>query len=258
MVIGLYDGVTIVVPTYNERENIRVLIPMISKILHSSKISSYEILVVDDNSPDGTWLEAEKLGKKYPVRVLRRVNRRGLASAILEGIANAYYDNVIVMDADLQHPPAILPDIIHALSRSDIVIASRYRGGRIEKWSFMRRMMSFTAMFLAKLLIPKIRRIGDPLSGFFGIKKTILRGVRLRALGFKVLLEILSKAEYGTIEEVPYEFSRRRYGSSKLGLKVIRDYIKHVIRISAEIGALSKIMMCVLAIIVFLFILLLP
>jgi len=222
-------GVSIIIPTFNERENIAILIPRICRILEGKV--EYEIIVVDDNSPDGTWKEAIELSREYRnIRVRRRINKRGLASAILEGIAMAKYSSVIVMDADLQHPPEVIPSIIRGLKNADIVIASRYiRGGGIAGWSYIRKLIYLGATMLARFLFPKIHRVKDPMSGFFGVRKDILRGIKLNAIGFKILFDILVKARYKRVLEVPYVFRTRVYGESKLSSKTMGEFLKHVV-----------------------------
>jgi len=243
--------VSIVIPTFNEYENISILVPKIHSILQNKV--NYEIIIVDDNSPDGTWRKAEELARKYGcMRVFRRVGRRGLASAILNGIALAKYDLVIVMDADLQHPPEAIPEIVEALSEADIVIASRYvKGGGIVGWSATRRLISFGATILTRLLFPKIFRVRDPMSGFFGVHKSILRGVRLNPIGFKILFDILVKANYRKIKEVPYIFGRRKYGQSKLSGRTIKEFLKHVVLLLISNNKLILVIPIVLFVISF-------
>ncbi len=245
--IWMVNGVSIVIPTYNERKNITVLISQIQNILRGKV--DFEIIIVDDNSPDGTWMEAMRLASRYGnIRVRRRINKRGLASAIIEGIAMAKYDSVIVMDADLQHPPEVIPNIIKGLDNADIVIASRYiKGGGTTGWSPARRIISFGATMIARLLFPKICRIRDPMSGFFGVHKYVLRGVRLNAIGFKVLFDILAKARYGKVLETPYIFRARLYGESKLSKKTMREFLKHVVLLFIQTE--SKVVLPILVII---------
>lgn len=237
---GEINGVTIVIPTYNEKENISIIIPRISEVL--DKKYEYEILIVDDNSPDGTWEYAESLASKYPVRVYRRIGKRGLASAIVEGIMRARFENVIVMDADMQHPPESLVDLISALETNDLVIASRYiPGGGVKRWSKMRLLISKGAIFLAHFFLSRTRRITDPMSGFFGLKKDVIRDTRLNVLGYKILLEIIMKGKYKSTIEIPYIFGTRAHGKSKLSTTTIMDYIKHVAVLMIQMGIMKKV-----------------
>jgi len=248
-IVGGLDGITIVIPTYNEKENISIIIPQICKVL--GKKYRYEIFIVDDDSPDGTWKHAQSMASMYPVRVYRRIGKRGLASAIIEGIIRAKYKNVIVMDADLQHPPEALIRMISALKTRDLVIASRYMpGGGVKNWSKIRLLISRGAIFLAHLLLPKTRRISDPMSGFFGLKKDIIRNTRLNVLGYKILLEIIMKGKYKSIIEVPYVFGVRAYGESKLSTVTIMDYIRHLAILMIQTGSMKKIFSCIIALLI--------
>ena len=249
-------GVTIVLPTYNERENIQVLIPRICGLL-KGKVR-FEILVVDDDSPDGTWRVAMELSKKFTnVRVRRRIGERGLASAILEGIRLASYDAVIVMDADLQHPPEVLTRIIDKLRMADVVVASRYiAGGGIKGWSLLRKVISLGATLLAHYFIPESEKVTDPMSGYFGIKKHVVEGVKLNTIGFKMLLEILAKGKYSSVVEVPYIFESRKYGASKLSFKVMSEYLRHLIILLRQTKRIHRLGLPIL-VAVFLFIILL-
>ncbi len=226
--------VSIIVPTYNERENLPILVERISKALNGKY--SYEIIVVDDNSPDKTWEVALELASKgYPVRLLRRPGKLGLGTAVLDGLKKASGEYIVVMDADLQHPPEVLPKLVEkALSENaDIVVASRYMpGGGVEGWSFIRKLISKTATLIAKIVLPQARKTSDPMSGFFLFRKDIVENVSLNPLGYKILLEILVKARYRRVVDVPYVFHRRLHGESKLGVKEIWRYIKHVLRLS--------------------------
>ncbi len=243
-------GISVVIPTYNERRNIKILIPMIGSFLNN--VCPYEIIVVDDDSPDGTWLEAKKFEKKYNVVVIRRVGKRGLVSAILEGIARANYERIVVMDADLQHPPKLIVEMYKRLNHADIVIASRYmQGGKIEGWSLFRLLVSRVASLMAYILFPKVRRISDPMSGFFGLHKNILVGVKINAIGFKVLLEIIVKGKYRNIEEIPYTFKSRLYGKSKLSSKIIWQYIKHIAILATQTKRLTIITYIVLLLVLY-------
>jgi dolichol-phosphate mannosyltransferase len=226
--------VSIVIPTYNEAPVIRETISRIKNILNKYNYS-YEIIVVDDNSPDGTWKIVEEISNNdSSVRLLRRIGKRGLSSAVVDGAEIARGEYIVVMDADLQHPPEIIPALIReALRRnSDVVVASRYtRGGGVEGWSALRLLMSRGANLLARLLVPGARRTSDPMSGFFLIKKNIILSIKneLNLRGFKILFEILSKAGDLKVSEVPYVFRPRAAGKSKLGLLTIVDFIRQII-----------------------------
>ncbi len=232
--MGKEPLLSIIVPTYNERENLPVLIERIDKALRGKY--SYEIIVVDDNSPDKTWEVAlEYAGKGYPVILVKRPGKLGLGTAVLDGVRKARGKYIVVMDADLQHPPEILPRLLEAAlsGDADIVVASRYTsGGGVEGWSTIRKIISKGATLIAKLLLPQARLTSDPMSGFFLFKREIIEGVELNPLGYKILLEILVKAKYNRVVDVPYIFHRRLRGESKLGASEMWRYIKHVLKLS--------------------------
>src|SRR4030043_1545115 len=162
--------VSLVVPTYNERENIAQLAERIHKALSGY---SYELIVVDDNSPDGTSELAKNLSSKYPIRVIVRTNERGLASAVVAGFKQAKGDILGVIDADLQHPPEFIPHLMQGIRQgADVAIASRYvKGGAIEGWTLKRKIISLGAKLPANVLLAAARKIKDPLSGFFLFRK---------------------------------------------------------------------------------------
>lgn len=219
---------SIIIPTYNEAKNIKVLV---DKIRNSVK-KDYEIIVVDDDSPDETWKIAESLKN---TRVIRRINEKGLSSAVIKGIEYARGNIICVMDADLSHPSELINDMLKLINQGyDLVIGSRLiKGARIESWPLYRKALSFIATLLARPLT----HVRDPLSGFFMFKKGILgsaegmnsaKGKRkIVPRGYKILLEILVKANVkkNKIKEVPYTFSNREVGESKISLKVMGQYI---------------------------------
>jgi len=215
------EKISIIVPTYNESENIKPLLERLGKTL---KQHDYEILVVDDNSPDGTADIAENLSEEYPVRIIHRPGKSGLASAVIEGIGKAEGDIVGVIDADLQHPPELVVQLSRAIIEgNDIAIASRYiKGGGIENWSLLRRIASKGAILLARPLT----KVHDPASGYFFIDKKVAMEIAFKPAGFKILLEILVKGSYERTKEIPYVFSERRGGKSKLGLMEYARYLK--------------------------------
>ncbi len=221
---------SIVVPTYNEAQNIPELF---KRIEDSLKGIPHEVIVVDDNSPDGTASLAQALGGEE-VKVYKRGRRMGLTSAVLDGVELAKSDLIAVMDADLQHPPELLPKMLEKIEEGhDIVIASRYvKGGGVRGWSPIRKLISRGAIALVHLLLPRTRSVKDPISGFFLVKKELVRGLRaLNPSGFKVLLEVLARASYSSIAEVPYTFTSRRRGKSKLSLKEVVNYIHFLLKL---------------------------
>jgi len=196
-----------------------------------------EIIVVDDNSPDGTGKVVEEYAKKskawsYPVQVIRRENKRGLSSAILTGIQHSKGEAVVVMDSDLSHPPQTIPKMMEELHSSDcdIVVASRYvKGGSISGWPFKRKLISKGATKIAQHGLGI--RIKDPMSGFFAFRRHIITNIKFDAIGYKMLLEILVKAKGAKVKEIPYAFIDRKSGSSKLDVSVGFDYLKSLWRL---------------------------
>ena len=229
---------SLIVPTYCESQNIATLIERVHQSLSSY---SYELIVVDDNSPDGTSEIANSLSQQYPVRVITRRNERGLASAVVEGFKQARGEILGVIDADLQHPPEVVPELLETvMSGADVVIASRYvEGGGSEGWSASRKIISKGSKLLAQVLLPSARGIKDPLSGFFLLRREVIDGVELSPTGYKILLEVLVKGKASEIAEVPYIFRVRERGTSNLtGGEGIR-YLKHLNRLTGlQAGAM--------------------
>lgn len=218
------EKASIIVPTFNEAENIEKLIVGV--------FSSYpeaEIIVVDDNSPDGTAKIAEGLAGKYNVKVLCRMGERGLASAVIAGFKLASNDIMGVIDADFSHPLARIPDLVKKVTEGyDLVVGSRYtKGGRIENWPSFRRLTSKGA----KLLARGLTGVKDPVSGFFFFRKKVLQGVSLNPTGYKIGLEVIVKGNYNKVAEVPITFTDRRVGQSKLNVKEYKNYITHLVRL---------------------------
>ena len=237
--------VSVVVPTYNEAQNVRPLYERLSKALARY---SYEVVFVDDDSPDGTADVVRQISSIDPrVRLIVRKGVRGLGTAIIDGIRASKGEYVVVIDADLQHPPEVIPAMISAAESSgaDVVVASRYmKGGGVEGWSPIRRLISWGATLIAKLLVPESRRTSDPMSGFFLIRRSSVRIDDVNPRGYKALLEVLYRNPAAKVVDVPYVFGRRLAGESKLGLTTIVDYLWHVIKISrpakfAIVGAIG-------------------
>jgi dolichol-phosphate mannosyltransferase len=223
---------SLILPTYNERENLAPIVKRIGAALHGIQ-SDWEILVVDDSSPDGTARTAEELAKDYPIRVLSRYDKKGLARSVADGFRSGEGEFFLVMDADLSHPPERIPEMWDLISQDscDLVIGSRYvQGGAIRDWTMLRRLTSR----VSKLLVYPLTHVNDPLSGFFLVRKGVVNNGYLRPIGFKILLEILAKGDYRTVREVPITFEERLHGSSKLSYRVILQYLLQVVRLYAE------------------------
>ncbi len=222
---------SLISPTFNEKGNITPLVERVHKAL--SKYS-YELIVVDDNSPDGTSELAKSLSSKYPLKVIVRTSERGLASAVVAGLEQATGEVLGVIDADLQHPPEEIPALLEAIrGGADVAIASRYvEGGNIEGWSTKRAIISKGAKLLATILLPSTRGIKDPLAGFFLFKRKVIDGAVLTPTGYKILLEVLVRGNASQIAEVPYTFKERERGKSNLTIREQLNFLRHLSRLA--------------------------
>jgi dolichol-phosphate mannosyltransferase len=236
--------VSLIIPTYNERENIGIVLQQVYAVLQEAG-RVFEVIVVDDDSPDGTWEVVQGMVREYPhLRVLRRMQERGLARAVLSGWQEARGEILAVMDGDLQHPPETLTRLIDALEKQggDIAIASRHvRGGGVSEWNIVRRGISWGATLAATWMLPGILAIvRDPMSGYFAIRRSVIEGCTLQPEGYKILLEVLGRGHYRAVVEVPYIFIERQQGHSKLGPRQYREFLAHLMRLSWETGELRR------------------
>jgi dolichol-phosphate mannosyltransferase len=224
---------SIVVPTYNEAGGIERLLRAVTDVFQTHDLDG-EIIVVDDNSPDGTGAIVDRLAKELPVRCLHRPGKLGLSSGVIEGWAFARPESVAVgaMDADFSHDISILPKMVEALASGayGLAIGSRYvKGGGIENWPKRRIITSKVACMLARPLTP----VNDITSGYFLVMRKALEGVTLDPIGFKIGLEVVAKAHYGRAVEIPYVFTDRIVGESKLNQKEIFNYLKQLRKLYA-------------------------
>ncbi|MEM0029336.1 MAG: glycosyltransferase family 2 protein [Candidatus Nitrosocaldus sp.] len=229
---------SIIIPTYNESENIPHLLRSIRdsiQLLLKQLDARAEIIIVDDDSPDGTADVAESNSThitdeaRLSVKILRRYGRRGLLSAVLDGLKNAKGSNVVVMDADLSHPPPLIPTMLDELiqDRCDLVIASRYvDGGSVENWGMKRKALSVSANMIARMILNL--NVKDAVSGFFACKRWVLEGIEFTTSGYKILLEVLVKVNNIRVKEIPYTFVNRSHGKSKFSTKIAIDYLRAV------------------------------
>jgi dolichol-phosphate mannosyltransferase len=232
-------ALSLIIPTYKEHDNISPLVQQIDRALPNY---DYEVIFVDDNSQDGTAELITELSPRYPVRLIVRKDKKGLASAVVDGLKHVSSELIGVMDADLQHPPELIPCLLKEIqSNADIVIASRYvkRGG-CQGWGAIRRIISKGAIFLAHLFLPSTRKVSDPVSGFFLFKKQVVSNADLQPIGYKILLEILAVGQFQKIAEVPYTFRVRHRGKSKLNARQQIDYLKHIYRLMRRRGELTR------------------
>jgi len=242
--------ISVIIPTYNEYQNILRLVEVVKRKLPGGLFT--EIIIVDDNSPDGTGKLIEnhiqknqipmsghliqehengdsltvKSGKSV-VRLIRRESKRGVVSAVMHGIRSSTGQYILVMDADFSHPPEAVPVLITELMSDPncIVIASRYTdGGSVAGWPFKRLLLSRLAAKIARHGL-KLSNIRDPISGFFAFPRHIIENIGINSSGYKLLLEILVKTKGARVKEVPYAFTDRKLGESKLDSRVIWDYL---------------------------------
>ncbi len=224
---------SIIIPTYNEAGGIEKLVATLADVFRSNALDG-EVIVVDDNSPDGTGAIVDRLAGRFPVRCLHRPGKMGLSSGVIDGwrFARRESDALGAMDADFSHDPHVIPQMVRALEsgRYGLAVGSRYvKGGGITNWPLKRKITSLVACMLAWPLTP----IRDITSGFLLVRREALDGVALDPIGFKIGLEVAAKAHYGKALEVPYVFTDRVVGESKLNGKEITNYLRQLRRIYA-------------------------
>lgn len=215
---------SVIVPTYNERDSLPALVARLAEV---ARRVAMEVVIVDDASPDGTGALAETLAQEsaVPITVVHRTGKAGLATAVIAGVEHARGAVLTVMDADLSHPPEILPDLLHAIAAgADIAVASRYTaGGGVERWPLLRRIVSRGATWVARTVLGLSVR--DPLSGCLAARREVLTESRYLGMGYKLLLEILVRNQSRRVVEVPYRFVDRQRGRSKLDLREMWAFI---------------------------------
>jgi dolichol-phosphate mannosyltransferase len=224
---------SIIVPAYKEAGNLQPLTRRVFAAVEKDgfKKGTVELIIVDDNSRDGSVEAVDALKKEgYNVQILVRTKERGLSSAVLHGFKNSTGKYMLVMDADLQHPPEYVPKLLRSFEKPGVeyVLGTRYGAGvAIDKdWPVHRRVISWGARLLARPLTP----LSDPMSGFFGLRRDVYsRGERdISAIGYKIALELFVKCRVKKYEEVSFSFAARVVGESKLTGKVIVHYLKHL------------------------------
>jgi len=223
--------ISVILPTYNEAPNIAPAVSAIEAVFRENRMDG-EIIVVDDDSPDGTAEIAGRLAGGYPIRIHVRKGPRGLSRAVMDGFEIAQGEVCVVMDADLSHPVDRIPAMVRPIldGACDITVGSRnIPGGGAEHWPFFRRLVSRAAGFLAR----GVTSLSDPTSGFMAIRRSKLEGVRLDPLGWKIVLEAVVKTG-AKVVEVPIVFSDRRFGRSKLNARVEWDYLRQLGRLYAS------------------------
>jgi dolichol-phosphate mannosyltransferase len=232
-------SLSIVVPTYNERDRLEDLVREIFAAYAAERLDG-ELVIVDDNSPDGTGAVADQLATRHRITVLHRRGKLGLGTAVIEGFAAATAPVVGVIDADLSHPPALVPRMLAVMqsASADFVVGSRYiPGGGTRNWGRARLMMSRVACLMARGLTP----IHDATSGFFLIRRDLARDVQISAGGFKICLELLVRGRPRSVVEVPYVFVGRTAGESKMNLKEALGYLEQLKQLRAFVAAHPKL-----------------
>jgi len=229
---------SVVIPTFNESYGISKILRSLHSSLTELQIK-FEIILVDDDSPDNTWEIAAELLEEIPeLTVIRRVGAKGLATAVICGWQYSNGRLLGVMDGDGQHPVEVVKDLFTVFSdkNNEVAIASRYLPhGGIKKWSLSRRLLSRGAQTLGQLLLPgAIGTINDPMSGFFIVKRSIITKTELDPVGYKILLEILARSQANKIQEVPYVFLERSSGKSKVAISHYSSYLRHLLRLRIQ------------------------
>jgi dolichol-phosphate mannosyltransferase len=226
---------SLVVPTYNEARNIGPLLERLLGLLDAELPRAYELIVVDDDSPDRTWEVAAAIAARRPeVRVVRRAGERGLSTAVIRGWQAARGHILGVIDGDLQHPPETLLKLWAEIERgADLAVASRNAsGGGVSDWSPARRVLSRGAQLLALVVLPGVvGRLSDPMSGFFLVRRAALAGVPMSPIGYKILLEVVARGRVPWIGEVGYVFREREIGESKVTARLYLQYLRHLLRL---------------------------
>ena len=228
-------SLSLILPTFNESKNIRSSVHTTAAILRGIAGLSFELIVVDDDSPDGTWRIALDEAISIPeLRVMRRTGEAGLATAVIRGWQSARGGILAVMDADMQHPPEVLTQLVAAMkSGADMAVGSRHvENGGVSDWSLPRRMISRTAQGIGLLILPEVvGRVADPMSGYFMLRREAIAGRALNPTGYKILIEVLARGAAKHVAEVGYVFRERQEGESKVSARIYWQYLQHLVRL---------------------------
>lgn len=236
---------SLVVPTRDESGTIAAFLEAATAVLDRLLPGEYELIVVDDDSPDRTWERAAALRVRFPsVRVLRRLGEKGLGSAVVRGWQLARAPVLGVMDADLQHPPEVCARLWAEMARgADLALASRHvPGGGVSDWSARRRIVSRGAQLLGLLILPGlVGRVSDPMSGFFFVRRSAIEMAEMRPAGYKILIEVLGRGRVRWTSETGYVFRERAAGASKATTAVYLDYLVHLARLRRDTLLASRL-----------------
>lgn len=235
---------SLIIPSYNESGNIQEIVKILSGLLDSKIPGEYELIVVDDDSPDGTWKLAQELTSQYPqLRVMRRQQEKGLSTAVIRGWQVARGEVLGVIDADLQHPPEVLLQLWQEMENgADLAVASRHvEGGGVSEWSIIRRFLSRGAQMLGLFILPEvIGRLSDPMSGYFMVRRDAIVGKSLSPVGYKILIEVTGRGNIRWIGEVGYVFRERQAGESKVTWKQYIEYIQHLLKLRFSLWPIKR------------------
>lgn len=237
-------GFSLIVPTYNESKNLAKLVEILTQLLNNYFKENYELIIVDDDSPDLTWQVGLDLMPNYPqLRVMRRQGEKGLSTAVIRGWQASQGEILGVIDGDLQHPPETLIKMLNEMEKgADLAVASRHvEGGGVSDWGFIRRFLSRGAQMLGLMILPNvIGRVSDPMSGYFMVRRTAIANRPMNPLGYKILIEVLGRGNIDSVAEVGYVFQERQEGESKVTWRQYVDYILHLLRLRSR-GRITKL-----------------
>jgi len=229
---------SLIIPTYNEGKNVGEMVRCLSELLEEPTGGAYELIVVDDDSPDRTWEIAQALTAHYPkLRVMRRQHERGLSTAVIRGWQAARGEVLAVIDADLQHPPEVTVALWKEIEAgADLAVGSRHlEGGGVSDWALHRRILSRGAQLLGLLLLPGVvGRVSDPMSGYFMVRRSAIADKVMSPLGYKILLEVIGRGQIRSVGETGYVFRERLEGESKVTWKLYVDYLRHLVRLRID------------------------
>lgn len=226
---------SLVIPTYKESKNVKGIVEQLTQLLDQAIPDQYELILVDDDSPDLTWEIALNLIPTYPqLKVMRRQEERGLSTAVIRGWQAGRGEILGVIDADLQHPPETLLQLLGEIEKgADLAVASRHiEGGGVSDWSVIRRFLSRGAQILGLIILPGvIGRVSDPMSGYFMVRREAIAGKTLDPIGYKILIEVLGRGQIRWVGEAGYVFQERLEGESKVTGKQYIEYLQHLVRL---------------------------
>ncbi|MGK7923375.1 MAG: glycosyltransferase [Trichodesmium sp.] len=224
---------SLIIPTYKESQNISTIIDKLTQILDTKIPNAYELIVVDDNSPDLTWKVAQNMTQKYPqLRVICREKERGLSTAVIRGWQVAQGEILGVIDADLQHPLETILKLLTEMEKGvDLAVASRHlEEGGVSDWNIFRRFLSRGAQLLGLIILPGVvGRVSDPMSGYFMVHRSAIANQTLNPVGYKILIEVLGRGHIRSCAEVGYVFQERIGGESKVTWKQYLEYLQHLL-----------------------------